>query len=132
MGVSRIALRGVAACSGSATAVTVCALALAATFGAATAARAEKLQPVVIRLVADHTPPPHPAALAQVQFAKRVAEVIPGSEVRLYHAGALYTIPEALEESYSVPVGLLIDTLPDLQEYDRRRRFKHRGSTAHH
>jgi TRAP-type C4-dicarboxylate transport system substrate-binding protein len=57
---------------------------------------AQELQKVTIRLVADHTPPPHPAAIAQGQFVKRVAEVIPGSEVRLYHAGALYTIPEAL------------------------------------
>jgi TRAP-type C4-dicarboxylate transport system substrate-binding protein len=62
-----------------------------------TQAQAQKPKPVVIRLVADHTPPPHPAALAQVAFAKRLAEAIPGSELRLYHAGALYTIPEALE-----------------------------------
>jgi len=58
---------------------------------------AQGLQPVVIRLVADHPPPPHPAAISQVYFQKRLAEVIPGSELRLYHAGALYTIPEALE-----------------------------------
>jgi TRAP-type C4-dicarboxylate transport system substrate-binding protein len=57
----------------------------------------EKLQPVVIRLVADHPPPPHPAAISQAYFQKRLAEVIPGSELRLYHAGALYTVPEALE-----------------------------------
>ena len=60
-------------------------------------AQTDELQPVVIRLVADHTPPPHPAALAQVHFQKRLPEVIPGSELRVYHAGALYTIPEALE-----------------------------------
>lgn len=59
--------------------------------------QAQSPKPVVIRLVADHTPPPHPAALAQVYFQKRLPEVIPGSEVRLYHAGALYTVPEALE-----------------------------------
>ena len=60
-------------------------------------AQADELQPVVIRLVADHPPPPHPAALSQAHFQKRLPEVIPGSELRVYHAGALYTIPEALE-----------------------------------
>jgi TRAP-type C4-dicarboxylate transport system substrate-binding protein len=60
-------------------------------------AQAQELQPVVIRLVADHPPAPHPAALSQAHFQKRLPEVIPGSEVRIYHAGALYTIPEALE-----------------------------------
>ncbi|MDP2408814.1 MAG: TRAP transporter substrate-binding protein DctP [Pseudolabrys sp.] len=57
----------------------------------------EKLQPVTIRLVADHPPVPHPAAISQTYFQKRLAEVIPGSEMRIYHAGALYTVPEALE-----------------------------------
>lgn len=60
-------------------------------------AQSDDLQPVVIRLVADHPPPPHPAALAQAHFQKRLPEVIPGSELRVYHAGALYTISEALE-----------------------------------
>lgn len=55
------------------------------------------LQPVTIRLVADHPPSPHPAAISQAYFQKRLPEVIPGSELRVYHAGALYTIPEALE-----------------------------------
>lgn len=60
-------------------------------------ARADEPEPVVIRLVADHPPPPHPAALSQAHFQKRLPEVIPGSELRVFHAGALYTIPEALE-----------------------------------
>jgi TRAP-type C4-dicarboxylate transport system substrate-binding protein len=60
-------------------------------------AKADAPEPVIIRLVADHPPPPHPAAIAQAEFAKRVAEAIPGSEVRIFHAGALYTITEALE-----------------------------------
>jgi len=76
----------------SALAVTVVTLA----FGDADA-QTDELQPVVIRLVADHPPAPHPAALSQAHFQKRLPEVIPGSEVRIYHAGALYTIPEALE-----------------------------------
>ena len=80
----------------------VCGMALAAVaaVGLTTSTDAsaqEKAQPVVIRLVADHPPPPHPAAISQVYFQKRLAEVIPGSELRLFHAGALYTIPEALE-----------------------------------
>jgi TRAP-type C4-dicarboxylate transport system substrate-binding protein len=81
----------------AASAAALCLFAAATALTTASELRAEKLQPVVIRLVADHTPPPHPAALAQVHFAKRLPEVIPGSELRLYHAGALYTIPEALE-----------------------------------
>jgi len=76
----------------SALAVTVVTLG----FGAADA-QTDDLQPVVIRLVADHPPAPHPAALSQAHLQKRLPEVIPGSEVRIYHAGALYTIPEALE-----------------------------------
>ena len=30
-------------------------------------------------------------------FRERLPQVIPGSEARLYYAGALYTIPEAFE-----------------------------------
>ena len=40
---------------------------------------------------------PHPAALAMTYFKDRLPEVIPGSEARLYFAGALYSIPEAFE-----------------------------------
>jgi TRAP-type C4-dicarboxylate transport system substrate-binding protein len=60
-------------------------------------ANADKPKPVTMRLVADHTPPPHPAAIAQTLFKKKVEETIPGSEVRLFFAGSLYTIPEAME-----------------------------------
>jgi TRAP-type C4-dicarboxylate transport system substrate-binding protein len=71
--------------------------AIAFTPQTASEAVAQDVKPVVIRLAADHTPPPHPAAIAQQIFGKRLAEEIPGSELRLYHAGALYTIPEAVE-----------------------------------
>ena len=37
-------------------------------------AQADELEPVVIRLVADHPPPPHPAALSQAHFQKRLPE----------------------------------------------------------
>lgn len=58
---------------------------------------AQKIEPVTIRLAGDHSPPPHPAAIAQEFFKERLEKVIPGSTVRLYAAGALYTIPEAVE-----------------------------------
>jgi TRAP-type C4-dicarboxylate transport system substrate-binding protein len=54
-------------------------------------------QKVVLRFVSDFPPPPHPAALAMRHFADRLPQVIPGSEARLYYAGALYSIPEAFE-----------------------------------
>jgi C4-dicarboxylate-binding protein DctP len=71
---------------------------LAAAWGVTQPAHAqEKPKPVVLRFAADFTPPPHPAGMALAYFAKRLPEVIPGSEARLYYAGALYTIPEAFE-----------------------------------
>ncbi|MPY73554.1 MAG: hypothetical protein GEU87_04785 [Alphaproteobacteria bacterium] len=58
---------------------------------------ADQPKKVTIRLVSDLTPPPHPAAIAQVYFAEELGKLIPGSEVRSYYAGALYKIPEAVE-----------------------------------
>ena len=52
---------------------------------------------VVLRFASDFPPPPHPAGLAMKYFAERLPKVIPGSEARLYYAGALYTVPEAFE-----------------------------------
>ena len=60
-------------------------------------AHAQAMKPVVLRFVADFPPPPHPAGLAMQYFKDRLPQVIPGSEARLYFAGALYTIPEAFE-----------------------------------
>jgi C4-dicarboxylate-binding protein DctP len=74
------------------------ALAAVATLGAAPAGVAiAQTKPVVLRFVADFPPPPHPAGLAMQHFRDRLVQVIPGSEARLYYAGALYTIPEAFE-----------------------------------
>lgn len=56
-----------------------------------------QMKPVVLRFAADFPPAPHPAGLAMNHFKERLAQVIPGSEARLYFAGALYTIPEAFE-----------------------------------
>jgi len=52
---------------------------------------------VVLRFAADFPPPPHPAGMAMKHFADRLPQAIPGSEARLYYAGALYTNPEAFE-----------------------------------
>jgi TRAP-type C4-dicarboxylate transport system substrate-binding protein len=72
--------------------------ALAMACGIANSALAQdKPRRVVLRFAADFTPPPHPAGLALQYFAERLPQVIPGSEARLYYAGALYTIPEAFE-----------------------------------
>ena len=69
-----------------------------AAWGALQPAQAQgQPQKVVMRFAADFPPPPHPAGLAMKHFADRLPQVIPGSEARLYYAGALYTIPEAFE-----------------------------------
>ena len=64
---------------------------------AAPAHAQDKPQKVVLRFAADFTPPPHPAGIAMKHFQERLPQVIPGSEARVYFAGALYTIPEAFE-----------------------------------
>ena len=52
---------------------------------------------VVLRFASDFTPPPHPAGMALAHFAERLPQVIPGSEARLYYAGALYSTTEGFE-----------------------------------
>ena len=71
-------------------------LAAALAFGPAALAQ-DAPKPVVLRFVADFAPAPHPAGMAMKHFGDRLPQVIPGSEARLYYAGALYTIPEAFE-----------------------------------
>ena len=81
-----------------AAAMAVAAAGLVAGLGAAQIAHAQgQPQKVVLRFAADFPPPPHPAGLAMKYFAERLPQVIPGSEARLYFAGALYTVPEAFE-----------------------------------
>jgi TRAP-type C4-dicarboxylate transport system substrate-binding protein len=63
----------------------------------ATVASAADIKPVTLRLASDLVGPPHPAAIAIEFFRERLAEEIPGSEVRIFYAGALYRIPEAVE-----------------------------------
>jgi TRAP-type C4-dicarboxylate transport system substrate-binding protein len=64
-------------------------------FGAS-AAMAD-VKPMTIRIAADLTGPPHPAGIAMTYFKEKLEAQVPGSEVRLYFAGALYRIPEAVE-----------------------------------
>src|SRR5215216_1832196 len=64
---------------------------------AATAHAQDKPKPVILRFAADFSPPPHPAGMALKYFQDRLPQVIPGSEARIYYAGALYSIPEAFE-----------------------------------
>jgi TRAP-type C4-dicarboxylate transport system substrate-binding protein len=72
--------------------------ALAVTWGMPQLAAAQDApKKVVMRFASDFPPAPHPAGLAMKHFADRLPQVIPGSEARLYPAGALYTIPEAFE-----------------------------------
>lgn len=83
---------------GAAPTIAIFIAALAASWGTAELAFAQdKPRKVVLRFAADFTPPPHPAGMALAYFAERLPQVIPGSEARLYYAGALYTIPEAFE-----------------------------------
>src|SRR5688572_13833028 len=75
----------------------VAAFAAATLVPSAPAHAQDKPQKVVLRFAADFTPPPHPAGIAMKHFQERLPQVIPGSEARVYFAGALYTIPEAFE-----------------------------------
>jgi TRAP-type C4-dicarboxylate transport system substrate-binding protein len=72
---------------------------LAATWGATDRQASAQAKPerVLVRFAADFPPPPHPAGLAMKGFAERLPQLIPGSQARIYYAGALYTIPEAFE-----------------------------------
>lgn len=72
------------------------AVAAAALAGFGFGAQAE-VKPMTIRIAADLTGPPHPAGIAMTYFKEKLEEKVPGSEVRLYFAGALYRIPEAVE-----------------------------------
>ncbi|MGZ0188170.1 MAG: TRAP transporter substrate-binding protein [Alphaproteobacteria bacterium] len=72
------------------------AVAAAALSGLGFGAQAE-IKPMTIRIAADLTGPPHPAGISMNLFKELVEAKVPGSDVRLYFAGALYRIPEAVE-----------------------------------
>jgi len=85
-------------CSGARTAAAILAAALSIGLGTPQPVNAQgQPQKVVLRFAADFPPSPHPAGMAMKHFADRLPQVIPGSEARLYFAGALYSIPEAFE-----------------------------------
>ncbi|MEM7684749.1 MAG: TRAP transporter substrate-binding protein [Paracoccaceae bacterium] len=52
---------------------------------------------VTIRVASDTAGLPHPAAIAMERLKDRVAEEIPGSDVRIFVSSSLYKIPEAME-----------------------------------
>jgi TRAP-type C4-dicarboxylate transport system substrate-binding protein len=58
---------------------------------------ADTLKPVTIRIASDFSPAPHPAGISLEFFKERLKEAIPGSELRIFTAGALYKVPEAVE-----------------------------------
>ena len=55
------------------------------------------VEPVKLRWASDHNGPPHPAGIAEVYFAEKVEEKIPGSKVQIYWAKSLYTIPQGVK-----------------------------------
>jgi len=51
---------------------------------------------LTIKIVSDTSPPPQPIAISMNWFRDKIQERIPGSEVRTYFAGALYTLSDAM------------------------------------
>lgn len=69
----------------------------AAVLAAAISGPASAVDPVDIRIASDTPAAPHPAGMAQEEFARRVMEEIPGSKARVYTGASLYKIAEAVE-----------------------------------
>ena len=65
--------------------------------GSSAVLAADKASPVTIRIASDFSPPPHPAAISLEFFKEQLAKEIPGSDLRIFTAGALYKVPEAVE-----------------------------------
>ena len=72
------------------------ALASSVLLGAVTASAAE-IQPLNIRLASDLVGPPHPAGITMEYMKETIGKQFPGSKLRIYYAGSLYNIPEAVE-----------------------------------
>ncbi|MCX5905763.1 MAG: TRAP transporter substrate-binding protein [Deltaproteobacteria bacterium] len=64
--------------------------------GCLLASASAQTKKLVIRIVSDTSPPPQPIALSMNWFRDKIAERIPGSEVRTYFAGALYAMSDAM------------------------------------
>lgn len=60
------------------------------------AGTASAIEPIKMRWASDHSGPPHPAAIAEVYFAEKLEEKIPGSKVQLFWAKSLYDIPQGV------------------------------------
>ena len=58
---------------------------------------AAELQPLTVRIASDLVGPPHPGGITMELLKERLPQVIPGSKVQIYYAGALYRVPEAVE-----------------------------------
>ena len=58
------------------------------------AGTAAAVEPIKLRWASDHSGPPHPAAIAEVYFAEKLEEKVPGSQVQLFWAKSLYDIPQ--------------------------------------
>lgn len=61
------------------------------------AGTASAVKPMTIRWASDHSGPPHPAAIAEVYFAEKLEERVPGSKVQLFWANSLYNIPQGVK-----------------------------------
>lgn len=62
----------------------------------ATIPASEKPQPIVMKVTTD-TPATQPLGVALNWFAEEIKKQIPGSEVRVFHAGSLYATADSLE-----------------------------------
>ncbi len=61
------------------------------------AGTASAVAPIKMRWASDHSGPPHPAAIAEVYFAEKLEEKVPGSKVQIYWANSLYNIPQGVK-----------------------------------
>lgn len=61
------------------------------------ASTAAAVEPIKMRWASDHSGPPHPAAIAEVYFAEKLEEKLPGSKVQIFWAKSLYDIPKGVK-----------------------------------
>jgi C4-dicarboxylate-binding protein DctP len=61
------------------------------------AGTAVAVEPIKMRWASDHSGPPHPAAIAEVYFAEKLEEKLPGSKVQIFWANSLYNIPQGVK-----------------------------------
>ena len=71
-------------------------LALGLVVGGGLTTAISKEKKLMIRIVSDTGAPPQPIAISMNWFRDSIHERIPGSEVRTYFVGALYTLNDAM------------------------------------